>query len=91
MLTTYVVNRMNAPYYRRLFFQFGTNRFREAITVLKSPMEHRLHILEHGYLGPCDQGHYEKVSSVAYLYTSLYLIQMFLKDQKTFGCCCFGF
>lgn len=37
MLTTYVVNKMNAPYYSSFFFlQFGTKRFREAVTVLES-------------------------------------------------------
>lgn len=36
MLITYVVNKMNAPYYSSFFFQFGTKRFREAVTVLES-------------------------------------------------------
>lgn len=48
MLTTYVVNRMHhitVCFLSLLCFKFGTDRLREALTVLKRPVDHRSHTL----------------------------------------------
>lgn len=58
MLTTYVVNRMHhiTVYFFCLCFcyKFGTNRLREALTVLKCAVDHRSHTLD-GCLGAVTQ------------------------------------
>lgn len=52
MLTVYVINRMHHITVRFcLCFEFGTNRLRGALTVLKRPVDHRSHIPYTGCLG----------------------------------------
>lgn len=69
MLTIYVVNRMHRiTVCFCLCFEFGTNRLREALTVLKRPVDHRSHILH--WLPRCS----EKFSLGTHLCISLVLI-----------------